>query len=64
DSGSPLFSFAGRFAGVVNGGGSDSETGVGYATAMPAWEFVPELQALLAAQFGDATVARGAGSGP
>lgn len=52
-SGSPLFSFAGDFVGIVNGGGSDRETGTAYVTAMPAWEFVPEF-AELVSRLGDA----------
>ena len=51
DSGSPLFSFEGEFAGIVNGGGSDDDSGVGYVTAIPAWEFVSPLRTLLAGHF-------------
>jgi hypothetical protein len=49
ESGSPLFSFAGELAGIVNGGGAEKDTGIGYLTAMPAWGFVPALTDLISA---------------
>ncbi len=51
ESGSPLFSFAGDLAGIVNGGGAEKDTGIGYLTAMPAWGFVPALTDLISAHF-------------